>query len=435
MRRADRSLCLLAGVLLAAVPVAGQEGPVTFEFSFSNPGARSMGLGGAFAALADDATAAFANPAGLVQLIEPEVSLEGRSWSYDVPFVSGGRTSGVPTGIGMDTFGGLRYDVSSSTASGLSYLSFVYPGDGWSVAAYRHRWANFSVTRQIDSLFGVIDGELERAEDIFATTDLEVTNNGFVGAYELTDELSVGGGLVYYQARIDSRSQEFAVEDEDFFEPNPRHPDLLDTTYTLGGNDSGITFHAGFSWRPDPRWSFGGYFREGPDLTMDVAEIVGPANDEALEGTVELDVSTPLRLPSVYGLGAAFRTLDGALTFSFEWNRVNYSSITESLDTTVFDPGQIALSDGDELHFGTEYVFQAAQQVFALRFGAWRDPAHSLDSGPDADVFERAVFDGGAAGIHVTAGVGVVFSHVQFDFGFDLSDTADLLSLSIVYRF
>ena len=114
MRRADRSLCLLVGVVLAAVPASSQEGPVTFEFNFSNPGARSMGLGGAFAALADDATAAFANPAGLVQLIEPEVSLEGRSWSYDVPFVSGGRTSGVPTGIGVDTFGGLRYDVSSS---------------------------------------------------------------------------------------------------------------------------------------------------------------------------------------------------------------------------------------------------------------------------------------------------------------------------------
>ena len=65
----------------------------------------------------------------------------------------------------------------------------------------------------------------------------------------------------------------------------------------------------------------------------------------------------------------------------------------------------------------------------------WRDPAHGLDSGPDADLFERAVFDGGADDIHIAAGVGVVFNHVQFDVGFDLSDTADLLSVSIVYRF
>ena len=70
-------------VFLAVLSAPGSvfaqaELPPTFEFSFSNPGARSIGFGGAFAALADDATAAFANPAGLVQLVDPEVSIEGR---------------------------------------------------------------------------------------------------------------------------------------------------------------------------------------------------------------------------------------------------------------------------------------------------------------------------------------------------------------------
>ena len=37
-----------------------------------NPGARSIALGGAFAAIADDATAALANPAGLVQIVRPK---------------------------------------------------------------------------------------------------------------------------------------------------------------------------------------------------------------------------------------------------------------------------------------------------------------------------------------------------------------------------
>jgi hypothetical protein len=66
---------------LAADPAFAQ--PLTsLEFSFSNPGARSLGFGGAFVALADDATAAFANPAGIVQIAKPELSLEGRAWSY-----------------------------------------------------------------------------------------------------------------------------------------------------------------------------------------------------------------------------------------------------------------------------------------------------------------------------------------------------------------
>jgi len=67
-------LVVLVAVAIAPAMTFAQETPSTLEFSFSNPGARSLGLGGAFAAIADDATAAFANPAGLVQLVSLEVS-------------------------------------------------------------------------------------------------------------------------------------------------------------------------------------------------------------------------------------------------------------------------------------------------------------------------------------------------------------------------
>ena len=100
MTKIEKRLFIVAflAALFAAGPVCAQtELPPTFEFSFSNPGARSMGFGGAFAALADDATAAFANPAGLVQLVAPEVSIEGRYWSYSTPYVSGGLIWGTPT--------------------------------------------------------------------------------------------------------------------------------------------------------------------------------------------------------------------------------------------------------------------------------------------------------------------------------------------------
>ena len=40
-------------------------------------GARAVGMGGAFIAVADDATAASWNPAGLVQLERPELSIVG----------------------------------------------------------------------------------------------------------------------------------------------------------------------------------------------------------------------------------------------------------------------------------------------------------------------------------------------------------------------
>jgi len=106
--RTTRSSAVVLGIWLLSLPVQAQGGPTTLQFSFSNPGARSMGFGGAFIGLADDATAAFANPAGLVQLVRAEVSLEGRRWSYDTPFTEGGRASGLPTGVGIDDVAGLR---------------------------------------------------------------------------------------------------------------------------------------------------------------------------------------------------------------------------------------------------------------------------------------------------------------------------------------
>ncbi len=50
-------LMLLLVGLLAPGRVSAQETIVPLQLSFSDPGARSMGFGGAFVALADDATA------------------------------------------------------------------------------------------------------------------------------------------------------------------------------------------------------------------------------------------------------------------------------------------------------------------------------------------------------------------------------------------
>ena len=58
------SILLLFG-LLAAAAVSARQPIIPLQLSFSDPGARSMGFGGAFVALADDATAAFANPTSL----------------------------------------------------------------------------------------------------------------------------------------------------------------------------------------------------------------------------------------------------------------------------------------------------------------------------------------------------------------------------------
>ena len=107
-----------------------QSRPLTMEYAFTNPGARSLGLGGAFAAFADDATAAFANPAGLVQITRPEVSFELRGRA-DVSAFS-------------DIAMGFEADTETNSASGIGFLSFVYPRGNWRFAFYWHQFANFA---------------------------------------------------------------------------------------------------------------------------------------------------------------------------------------------------------------------------------------------------------------------------------------------------
>src|SRR5580765_7882096 len=79
--------------LVPASALAQTSLQIPLQFNFLNPGAKSLALGGAFAGLADDATATFANPAGLVQLGASEVSFELRGTWVTTPFLQAGRLS------------------------------------------------------------------------------------------------------------------------------------------------------------------------------------------------------------------------------------------------------------------------------------------------------------------------------------------------------
>jgi long-chain fatty acid transport protein len=83
MRGLGGCLLLTVALLVSGIPAAAGDKGLTnsetfsgFQFNFNNPGARSLGMGGAFVAVADDATAVIANPAGLVILQRPELSGE-----------------------------------------------------------------------------------------------------------------------------------------------------------------------------------------------------------------------------------------------------------------------------------------------------------------------------------------------------------------------
>ena len=119
----------------SAYAITDSETNASIPFNLSAPGARSMGMGGAFLGLADDATAAYTNPAGLTQLVTPEVSAEASP--HQLQHSVRERRLGDDRSLqrrerALERFGFVEHRI-------LSFLSFVLPHDRWSFAAVSRR--------------------------------------------------------------------------------------------------------------------------------------------------------------------------------------------------------------------------------------------------------------------------------------------------------
>ena len=328
--------------LLASVAAA--QGPTRIEVSFSNPGARSLGLGGAFIALADDATGAFANPSGLVKLTRPEVSLEGRLWSYDTPFLESGRISGAPTGIGIDTEPGLIFSTSADDVAGLSFLSVVYPVKRWSFAFYRHLLSQFEYSSVTQGLFSELPGGgTFRHVEFGQSIEIDFVTYGISAGFRVSDKFSLGFGVAYHEGKTRLVQQSYIPPGT--FDPTPLVYENLFGETVLNIDDTDWAILLGFLWQATSRWSFGGAYRQGPEFTMIGAAFAGPRFDPEIEpGTVIDGGTTPIDFPDVYGLGFAYRSKGEALTLSFEWDRVEYSTILESFDPEVISPNRPSMT-------------------------------------------------------------------------------------------
>lgn len=417
------------------------------QFNFSTPGARSLGLGGAFIGLADDATAAFTNPAGLTVLTKPEVSAEVRRWSYTSEFVDRGHTFGNPAPPqGVDTISGLRFGTAENDVTGLSFASFVYPRSRWAVAVYRHELAKFETSIESQGAFFGSGASLNRLFPVEANIDLEIVNTGLSGAFRVTDNFSIGLGVSSYDFTLDSRTNRYAFTSAGtgpggFFGPPDTSSGNLINRQTLKGDDSDVAFNAGVRWAFSDKWSLGAVYRQGPEFEFDTLNEPGPR-----AAFIPFRTTAAFNTPDVYGLGVAFRPTD-AVTITLDWDRINYSSLAESsVNILIADPSQdaaaksLTIDDANEIHLGFEYVFLKLRYPLALRLGGWSDPDHRIrfEGTPSttADLALATLFQPGDDEIHYSAGFGIVLGErFQVDAAADFSDLVDTASLSGVVRF
>jgi long-chain fatty acid transport protein len=472
-----RLLLVLALCSFAALPLFAQNTDIEslsgLQFNFGNPGARSLGMGGAFIGLADDASAAEANPAGLTILRKREISLETRNYLEQQTLTTTGTYPDVTRG-----------DFSHySNRAEISFGSFVYPLKNFTFGVYYHEPLKNAGTGQVvpqrNERTGKIDdvpnfylpngggnGPVsqtecqairQKANDPFAC--LEYTINPFLTKLEV-QEKTWGIAAAYKVGKFSfgatGRMQLFR-EESYTYRVTPTGDFLsisVQATAKSGGTvfpvfppietKKDVTFAAGVKWgEPSDPINIGAVYKKG-------AKFVTPTfifNANTNFAYVKL-ADTTFHIPDMYGIGISSHPLPSRWSIApyflvnFDAVRVKYSNLVDDFVSTITDvqglKNPYKANDVTELHIGGEYFFPTKVPV-AIRAGFWRDPAHSMQwngplTTPDA-VGAAILYPKGKAQNHKSIGGGIALPRFQIDLGYDTSEHYKVGSVSAVVRF
>ena len=141
-------------------------------------------------------------------------------------------------------------------------------------------------------------------------------------------------------------------------------------------------------------------------------------------------------MPDVIAVGVLVKPID-ALNVTVDFRRIQYSQLTSDMGagfvaTSTAD--DYVIDDGNEIRAAGEYLFTnlpSPLSAIAIRGGFWHDPDHRIRYKARSRA-DTVLFPPGDSEIHYTGGGGIVFEKVQFDVGFDRSETVKTFSVSAV---
>jgi len=450
-RTARAILCLVAlGLALdpCAWAISDEEIFRDFPFNLVNPGARALGVGGAFISLADDATAAQANPAGLINLRRPELFVELRAQGYDTSSTLVSATIDTPFFMG-DVAAGAESDPLRTFTP--TFLSYVIPFPRVALGFSRLESLNANTrTRNLFTISGleaqigidpitgdrVITGYQPIDFTLSAEADLDarVAQYNAAIALSLHRRFSIGLTAVLGTADVIGRADNLFRDNAGVLFQQP----TLDYATRIDDSAADFAFNAGLLWRPADWVSIGAVYREGlrfelEQTVLDLGVRAGQAQEIAGERFTNV-----LHLPDSYGAGISFRPAE-SWTILLDLVEVQYSDLLDGyvagLNRLSFpdSEAEFTVDDGTEVHLGLEKIFLGGKTPIALRLGAWSDPDHRIRAAAGSDL--AAVFPPGSEVTHVTFGFGATLRSIQLDFAGDVSDVNSAISMSAIYRF
>ncbi|HEV8306246.1 MAG TPA: outer membrane protein transport protein [Methylomirabilota bacterium] len=428
---------LLVLVLLAAsgIPALGEaisndETFGGFQFNLNNPGARALGMGGAFTGVADDATAVVSNPAGLVILQRPEAAAELKLTRFTNTIEN---FSNTPAEGRQGIFHSRDFDDTVFTPS---FFSFVYPTDRLVIAAFVRELVNYESNFETEGVFLPNGSRLFPVRSELSITALNFGGGVGVNLARVHPLLpNLGASLEISHGVVNSKLQRFGLGGARFFLPPDFASSNVRATSTVEATDLGYGYNVGALWKPVRDLGIGVVYRRGPRFDMQQRLESGPAS---LPASPQLFDFT-LKVPDVYGAGVSYRLFD-RLTLALDVVRIQYSQLLKNFQIVFAQgtdrPGDFKLDDATEIHLGAEYVFFVREMPFAARGGFYTDPDHKIRYTGTANPASRAIFSGGKDRYHVTAGVGVVpVPGFQLDFAGNWSESVKELVMSTVFRF
>ena len=373
-KRVAAILGLFLAILIFISPVWGAAPLVRMEIPSSpNPvgsGARALGMGGAFIAIADDATAASWNPAGLIQLENPEMSVVG-TYVYRQEDNSFGD---LPEASGSQSIDEVN----------LNYLSGAYPFQAFDrnmiVSLNYQRLYDFN--REWDFGYSTSDGPVNF--DYVQEGGLHAL--GLAYSIEIVPSVSAGVTFNYWGDFFSDQSwaQKYDVNRELSVGGNP-------VIYTGNKREkysfSGFNANIGFLWDITGKWTLGGVFKT--PFTADITHKINGFDSTSSPTSPKLNTYTPfdygydeeLEMPMSYGLGVAHRFND-AFTMAFDLYRTHWNDFVykhyNGVKTSPISGKPIDQSDIDPTtcaRLGAEYLFIGDKTIIPVRAGIFYDPA------------------------------------------------------------
>jgi len=420
-----------------------------------------LGLAGAFVGVADDATAAIANPAGLTILTAKELSINVRNSDSDVIFFDPDAFDSTASLAGT----GRMNKQYSDKNTNVSFASFVLPFDRWVFSAYYVSQLNFA-SYQTGGPDVVTSTEFMDSYHNDNSIDGSIDGYGISGAFRVSDSFSIG--LTVARSMLDIKSMDNWQVDN-FYDVEldlaGLYPEYTKEQYaevvkdeflvasSIDESKSDTTFNVGLLYSLNSNWSFGLVYRQGAEFSVNTStmgsfnlDCIGnggaTANcEDFLAGIIPISRtydygSTPskIKVPDTISFGIGWRPSDLWLV-SFDVNRIGYGdttpirTITQGLGLDVNSDGQLTeeIKDGTTYHLGVEKVFVLANNnTFSIRGGAFTIEDH--DGIKNVDSSDTAF----------TVGVGTTFgsmSQFQLDLGASFADATNNIILSGIYRF